>query len=420
MSQVNRQAISKKAIIRRLRDAKLGQINDVRQKRGRRYEFETLINTLALGTVAALPSLRKVEALSANLAWSARRQLKIPRRISDTKLRDLLLSLTPDDIREALYRQVKAEYRRGALVPDVLPFGVAAIDGKHLAKLDRWDHPGVQKVQPQDGKPYGLARVHRAFLISSKGVVCIDSRQVCGKSNEVGEAPSFTEEILSAYKRTNLFEVIMTDAGNASKKHADKIHDNDKRYIFALKENQGNLYEDACYLLGNQNAEKAFTETLRERGAQITYRLFRAEPSGYHSWTHARQFIRIERTVFYPGEDPVVGNRYYITDIPQKRLSDTQWLYLIRNYWRIENNGNWTADAIWREDRRRIQWVKVPEAMYALSVLRMIGQNIIAVLRSMTKREWDRKSQPPWRDMIFDAYAVLRSYAEGNDQPAFV
>jgi hypothetical protein len=152
---------------------------------------------LALGCAAALPSLRAVETMTACLAPSWRRRSRIRRRISDTKLRDALMAIDPRQARRCIHRQVKAEHRRGRLAPTRLPFGVVAIDGKSLGKLPCWDHPEVQRHRPDDGRAdYGLARVHRAHLVSSDATVCVDQRPIPGSSNEVGEVKTFARKLV--------------------------------------------------------------------------------------------------------------------------------------------------------------------------------------------------------------------------------
>ena len=239
MRQQNRQAVTKTAVLRRLSDAELEQLPDRRDRRGRRYPYLGLVMALALGAVAAVRSLREVEALTAGLRPGVRRRTRIARRYSDTTLRDTLVGLRPEETRAALHRQVKAEHRRGNLKPTRLPFGVAALDGKGLAKLDRWDHPDVQRVGPDGGWPYGLARVHRTHLVSAAATVCLDERPIPGHTNEVGTVCQTTQELIDTYPHTDLFQVITADAGNCSLAHASLIHGHDLGYVLAIKEPSG-------------------------------------------------------------------------------------------------------------------------------------------------------------------------------------
>ena len=59
MSQQHRQAVTKAAVLRRLRDAELDRLPDRRGRRGRRHRYLGLMMALALGTVTALRSLRR-------------------------------------------------------------------------------------------------------------------------------------------------------------------------------------------------------------------------------------------------------------------------------------------------------------------------------------------------------------------------
>lgn len=407
--QENRQPVTKVAVLRRLRDAELHRIEDERGRRGRRFEHLGLLMALALGCSAALPSLRAVETMTAWLAPSWRRRSRIRRRISDTKLRDALMSIEPQQARKCIHRQVKAEHRRGRLAPTRLPFGVVAIDGKGLGKLPSWDHRDVQRQRPKDGCDYGLARVHRAHLVSADATVCVDQRPIPGDSNEVGEVLTYARQLVEAYGRTNLFEVVTADAGNTCLALGDYLHGRDLGYVLAIKGPSGDIYQEAVSRLswlGPERCEVSITE--RVKGTLVTWRLYRAQLEGGHlGWSHARQLVRVERIVVDThGEVERVGNRYFVTNLHTGRLAARGWLALVRMHWRCENEGHWTTDVVWNEDRRRKPWTTDPRAVYALSMLRMVALNIVAALRSMTRRSWV-PGPPPWRDIVFLVHAVL-------------
>ena len=411
MRQQNRQAATKKAVLRRLGDAELDRLTDPRDRRGRRYPFLGLVMALALGAVSTARSLREVEALTAGLLPRVRRPTKIDGRISDTKLRDTLLDLRPEETRAALHRQVKAEHRRGNLKPTRLPFGVAAIDGKGLSKLDRWDHPGIQRVIPDGGLPYGLARVHRTHLVSAEATVCLDERPIAGHTNEVGTVCQTTTELIETYKRTHLFEVITADAGNCSLAHASLIHEHDLGYVLAIKGPAGEIHQEALRLLGGLEASQAeHSETRREKGERVTHRLYRVTISGFLDWTHARPLVRVERIAESSHGDITSGNRYFVTNLVPGRLHGKGWLTWVRMHWRCENEGHWTADVVWKEDARRTPWIRVPQAVYALSALRMMALNVLAVLRRLSRREVT--SRPiPWREVARLAYFAVATPA---------
>ncbi len=51
----------------------------------------------------------------------------------------------------------------------------------------------------------------------------------------------------------------------------------------------------------------------------------------------------------------------------------------MRAHWGIENDANWTMDAIWREDSRC--WVRMGTAMELLGLLRILAFNLVRLLR---------------------------------------
>jgi hypothetical protein len=74
------------------------------------------------------------------------------------------------------------------------------------------------------------------------------------------------------------------------------------------------------------------------------------------------------------------------------------------------HEGHWTADVVWKEDARRLPWCRVPRAVYTTSMLRMISLNILAVLRSLSRRAWDSKPVP-WKDVVQTVRFALTAVA---------
>ena len=145
----------------------------------------------------------------------------------------------------------------------------------------------------------------------------------------------------------------------------------------------------------------------REKGARVTYRLWRVFlTGGYLKWTHGHQLVRVQRLVEKDGKDPEEENRYFVSNLVYGRLNGAQWLTLVRMHWRCENEGYWTADVVWREDACRVPWIRVPATVYVTSMLRMIGLNILAVLRSLSRRAWDSKPVP-WKAVVQSVYFTL-------------
>ena len=125
--------------------------------------------------------------------------------------------------------------------------------------------------------------------------------------------------------------------------------------------------------------EPEYEVTRRERGGEVTYRMWRVKKlGGWLKWEHARQLIRIERTVDKAGTKPKMGNLYFVTNLHCGRLqAPDQWVEMVQLYWRCENNNHWTSDVFFHEDAKRTPWTTDPEAVYVMSFLRMLGLNIL-------------------------------------------
>jgi predicted transposase YbfD/YdcC len=131
----------------------------------------------------------------------------------------------------------------------------------------------------------------------------------------------------------------------------------------------------------------------------VVYRLYRVEPVDDYGWSHLRQWIRIERELWRGEEKVEHGKRDWASSMPWNSLSAMQWLDILRRYWRCENDNHWTADVIWKEDRKRQPWSTDPEALYVASMLRMIALNLLSLVRRRLKLP-GLTGRPPWKQVI--------------------
>jgi len=139
------------ALTKRLREARLDEVEDPRDRRGRRWQLKTLLGAALLGLVAGCRSLLQVEALTEDLSLAARQRFGLTRRLPDTTLHNLLWQLQPQQVLPVLHRVVRAAHRRRALVPDELPFGVVSLDGKSTA-VPACDEYYAQRQSQHEGQ----------------------------------------------------------------------------------------------------------------------------------------------------------------------------------------------------------------------------------------------------------------------------
>ena len=397
------------SFVRQRRDAlSFAAVRDPRDRRGRRWGAQTLLQTAVVGLMLLAKSLRAIERLSKDLADAGRIQ-GLLRRVADSTMGDFLCRLSPTDLRHHLHRQILAEHRRKALEPTVLPIRAIAIDGKTTATLDFEANKNCQKQSPENGAPYWLHRVVNATLISSSAAVCIDQIPIPAKTNDMGIFPKIWKALLSVYTRANLFDLVTTDSGFCSEKNARLIDASHKAYWISLKDNQPDLKREAERVLlakAKRCAPEAQTdwESDSSRG-WIRRQLWRTdEMAGWGKWTHLRQVALLRVLVREPdGTERVLEDRYYLTNLVRGRLDGTELIRLSRAHWRIENDLHGALDIQWQEDHGR--WVQRGNGLAVSSLLRVIAYNLMVLLRAVHLRTQEARAAA-WdqlRDWVRDA-----------------
>lgn len=315
----------------------------------------------------------------------------------------------------ALRRGVKSAWRRKGLQATRLPWNVVAIDGKHVgtvpestvrkllmnpgeegqvistAELKRRCADRFHGMQLQDGAGglVGLMRIHNVTLISSDAAVVIHQRPVAGKSNEIGEMRRLLPELFQYYGKTDMLQVLTMDAGNTSEAVCASILERGAHYVGRIESNLGHIHTDAERSLGQQGDELATARCADKVNGCVVEHVIWTEslPTGFSNWKHVRQRARIERRCTRLSDQKVtVGTRYIVTSLSAEEASPEQLLQLLVAHWRIENETHWTADARWDEDARRTPWTQHPVGLLVMAVLRAAAMNILAILRSLSRR----------------------------------
>jgi predicted transposase YbfD/YdcC len=428
---MQRQAATVKGIKRRLVDLRLEAISDPRKSSQVDHPLAKLM-AAAIGAICSgANTLRDFEIRSeqlADLGWGAG-------RIADNTFSPLLNRLSPQQCGQALQRMVKREHRRGNLKPlEHISQNVVAIDGKHVATL-RWhdlcrlvqldQHQATEQqvrekltdifpqVQFHKGttttSATGLVRVHTATLVSAQATVPMLVENIPGRTNEIGALPQTLETLDKAYGKTAMIDMITTDAGNTSEATARIIDAKGWEYFCQLKENHGEIYNEASRQLASlseQNSHAQYDD--RREGHRVSYDAWAYDlgDSGWLQWTHARQLIRIRRVVDDIGTGHRIseGNRFYVTNQKPRKLSSKRAMMISRAHWRCENGTHWTADTQLGEDLRRPVLSRHPIGILNTVILRLIALAIISVARALS-RIAGRKEPPTWK-MVRDNFLV--------------
>lgn len=392
----------------RLPEARLGEVDDPRDARGRRWALASLLSAVVTGLVAGCKSLAQTEALTAEMSPMLRRRLDIRRRVADTTMRDALVKVAPNQLRASLHAQVKAAHRRKALEPDGLPFGVVAMDGKG-STASAWDKTYAQRQTHSQGRgAVGLVRTVTCSLVSSKAAPCIDANPIPASTNEMGHFAEAFTSLVETYRRSHLFKMVSYDSGVCCEEHGRLVVDSNLDYLFGLKGNQPTLVNEARALLGSRRPEEAEAESVdvESNTRVVTRRLYRTtELAGFLDWSHLRTVLRVESETVDDGEVVEHEDRYFVSSLQGEELSAAQWLLVVRRHWRVENNCHHTWDTVFEEDDH--PWIeRSPQGMVVMMLLRRIAYNILALFRAVTQRSENRR-QTPWRDIVRWVYQAL-------------
>ena len=397
-------------LLARLPDAGIERVSDPRSGPVK-WKLSQLITAVLVGLMAGCKSLTELEQLTELLSPALRRRLKVGRRLPDTTMRDALCQLSLDEVRGCLHRVVKAAWRRKALEPQGLPFGVAAMDGKVTA-VPYWDEQYVQKHRPEEGAPYGLARTVTCTLVSAAGRPCLDAVPIPTVTNEMGHFEVAFKSLLVTYDA--MFRVVTYDAGALSEENGRLVVEAGKDYVFRLKGEQRYMCKLAEELLDPSEVAGKTVDVLDNR-TTVTRRLVvlpvhqnwaygDGKGSQDSLWQHVRTFLRVESVKTVGDAITEREVRMYVTSLKKEVLTPEQWLLLVRSHWGVESNHH-TLDAAFEEDER--PWIVADgQGLMNVLVLRRIAYTLLALFRSVTQRGDDARAIR-WKTLLRWVCATL-------------
>ena len=376
---------------------------DVRQTSKVQHPMSAILWALELGLTSNQPTLRDVEYMTKQLDGFAKNL--IPEPISDTTLDTEAQRLDCNYLHNHLIHRIRGFHRSKMLEPAGLPCGVITVDGKNLATLchdadgsgharskqnEKWH--AKKHADNRTEKSYYLMPALRATLTSAEAKLCVYQHTLPPGRGEASEFAQTLEGLQDAYGRSNMFQIVDGDAGLTSFKNANVVVEKGYDYVFGLKGNQRELFDEAqALLLPLTQTQKPEMETSWESrdGKRIRRRLWRVPDlagleNSVGKWTHLRQTWLVRQET--RGRNGIIQyeNRFFVTSLTWDFLTPVQILLLVRNHWGVEVTFN-NLDLQWREDAG--PWCTQGSAIWALAILRLMAYNTAQLLRRRRLRQ---------------------------------
>lgn len=247
-----------------------------------------------------------------------------------------------------------------------------AIDGKTLR--------GSRKQDAND--------THLLSAVAHRLGITLTQIAVADKTNEIGAVLDLLSTLVVEG------HVFTADALLTQRELAREILNRDGDFVFVVKRNQPQLYEDIEFLFEPplpllKGESWPTAETVDAAHGRIERRRLQTSTmlNEYVNWPGVEQVFRLERQVIEKKTGEVTTQTVYgITSLSEEDADAKQLLTFVREHWHIENKSHWVRDVIFDEDHSQVRRGRLPQVMATLrntviGLLRAHGINRIAEAR---------------------------------------
>jgi predicted transposase YbfD/YdcC len=234
--------------------------------------------------------------------------------------------------------------------------GVIAIDGKVLRR--------------SFDKASGRSPLHMVSAWGCEQRLVLAQIAVGAKSNEITAVPKLLEML--TLKGT----IVTVDALNCQRAIAQQIIDQGGDYAFALKGNQGTLYEDVRLFLDDPLTETSTNNPTvdGDHGRIETRKVSISTDIDWlqerHRWPGLQAIGKVTRTREI-GDKISTETAYYLFSAA---LSADRGGEVVRSHWGVENRLHWRLDVTMNEDAARNRMDNGP---YNFAILRHMALNVM-------------------------------------------
>jgi predicted transposase YbfD/YdcC len=334
------------------------QVHDPRVERTKRHKLLDIISIAICAVICGADDWVEVENFGVQkLSW-LQTFLELPHGIPahDTFGR-VFARIDPEEFQKSFIEWVQT-------ISQLTAGQVIAIDGKQL----RGSHD----------KGRGQQAIYMVNAWAEANHLVLGQQKVAEKSNEITAIP----QLLKLLEVSGC--IVTIDAIGTQTKIAKLIVEREANYILAVKENQGQLYQDLKTLFeydrqrSFQDAPYQYAKTVNKDHGRIEIRQCwsTSDPEYLDSirsrknWKGLASLIMVEAERIIDGKSSV-ETRYYISSLE----SDAERMLAgVRGHWGVENGLHWTLDIAFSEDQSRVRKDHGPEN---LAVLRHMALNLL-------------------------------------------